>query len=174
MSGMTKRRVLYIATAVAMMGISGGFVLAATLTSTSVTQTAALYSVSSSAAAAFPTSPAASVSFTPASVAACTSSSVSLASGGTANVYLGASSGVTCTTNDFAELLTVTSSATAASGTYTFTVYNSYGAGPTNGAATGTITIASTLSSAGTVNIYVDYGAVAPPTSITSLSLVVA
>ena len=172
MSGMTKRRVLYFATAVAMLGITGGFVLAATLTSTNVTQTAALYSVTSSASAAFPTSPTAAVSFTPASVSVCTSTAQALTSGGSANLYLPASASVTCTTGDFAEEFTLTSSATAAAGTYTMTIYTSYGAGPTNGAASGQISIASALASSGTVNVFVDYGSVTPPTSIASLSLV--
>lgn len=172
MSGMTKRRVLYVATAVALMGISGGFVLAATLSSTNVSQSAALYSVSSAASAAFPTAPTASVTFTPASVSACSSSAATLASGGTANLYLPASASVTCSGYDFAELFTLSSSATAGAGTYTFTVYTSYGAGPTTGAAQGQVTISTALTSSGTVNVYVDFGSTTPPATINSLSLV--
>jgi hypothetical protein len=175
MSGMTKRRVLYLATAVAMMGLTGGFVLAAGLTSTSVSQNAALYSVSTSAVAGFPNTPTITVTATPASVSACTSSSVALTSGGSSNLYLPASSGVTCTTTDFAEEFTLSSSATAAAGSYSFVIYTAYNTGSAvSGSATGTITIASALTSAGTVNVFVDYGSVAPPSGgIQSLSLVV-
>jgi hypothetical protein len=171
---MTKRRVLYIATAVAMMGLTGGFVLAAGLTSTTVSQNASLYSVSTSAVAAFPNTPTITVTAVPASVASCTSGAQTLSSGGSVNIYLGASGSVTCTTNDFAEEFTLTSLATAAAGTYTFTQYTSYGSGPTTGVSTGSVTISSTLSSAGTVNVFVDYGSLSPPASgIGSLSLVV-
>lgn len=174
MGGMTKRRVLYLATAVAMMGLTGGFVLAAGLTSTTVTQNAALYSVSTSAVAAFPSAPTITVTATPASVSSCSSSAAALSNGGTANLYLGASGSVTCTTSDFAEEFTLTSSATAVAGTYTFTVYTSYGAGPTVGSAAGSVTIGTTLSTAGTVNVFVDFGSVTPPANgIGSLSLVV-
>lgn len=174
MGGMTKRRVLYLATAVAMMGVTGGFVLAAGLTSTNVTQNAALYEVSTSSVSAFPNTPTLAVTATPAAVAACSSSAAALASGGSADLYLGASTGVVCTTGDFAEEFTFTTSATAAAGTYTFTQYTTYGAGPTSGSAAGQVTIATTLTSAGTVNVFVDYGAAAPPASgISSLSLVV-
>jgi hypothetical protein len=175
MSGMTKRRVLYIATAVAMMGLTGGFVLAAGLTSTTVSQNAALYSVSTSAVSGFPNTPTITVTATPASVASCSSSSVALTNGASVNLYLGASSGVTCTTNDFAEEFTMASSATAASGSYSFVIYTSYNTGSAlTGSASGTITIATTLTSAGTVNVFVDYGNVVPPSGgIQSLSLVV-
>jgi|SRR5580692_9120320 hypothetical protein len=175
MSGMTKRRVLYVATAVAMMGLTGGFVLAAGLTSTPVTQNAALYSVSTSAVAAFPTAPTITVTATTVSVSTCTASAVALTSGGSADLYLPASGSVTCTGNDFAEEFTITSAATAAAGSYAFVIYTSYNTGSSvTGSAAGTITIASTLSSAGTVNVFVDYGSVVPPSGgIQSLSLVV-
>jgi hypothetical protein len=137
MSGTSKRRVLYIATAVAVLGLSGGFVLAAGLTSTTVTQSAELYSVGTSAVAAFPTTPTVTVTAIPASVAACTASSQTLANSVTVNLYLPASTGVTCTTGDFAEEFSFASLATAAAGTYTFTQYTSYGAGPTSGSAVG-------------------------------------
>jgi hypothetical protein len=174
MSGTTKRRVLYLATAVAVLGLTGGFVLAAGLTSTTVTQTASLYSVSTSAVAAFPTTPTVSVTAVPASVAACTASAQTLANSVTVNLYVQASTGIVCTTGDFAEEFSFTSSATAAAGTYTFTTYTTYGAGPTSGSGTGTVTVAAVMSIAGSVNVFVDYGTAAPPTNgIASLSLVV-
>jgi hypothetical protein len=144
------------------------------LTSTTVNQTAALYSVSTSAVAAFPTPPTVTVTAIPASVAACTSGAQTLANSVTVNLYLAGSTGVTCTTGDFAEEFTFTSLATAAVGTYSFTQYTTYGSGPTSGSATGQVTVAATMSISGTVNVFVDYGAAAPPTNgIASLSLVV-
>jgi hypothetical protein len=157
-----------------MISISGGFVLAAGLTSTTVTQSAALYSVSNTAVAAFPTAPTATVTAIPASVSACTSGAQTLANSVTVNLYLPASTGVTCATSDFSEEFSFTSLATAPAGTYTFTQYTTYGVGPTSGSAVGTITIAATMSISGTVNIFVDYGNAAPPANgIASLSLVV-
>ncbi len=174
MGGMTKRKVLYLATAVAMMGVTGGFVLAAGLTATSVTQNAALYEVSTSSVAAFPNTPTLSVTSTPASVSACTSSAQALTSGGSVDLYLGASSSVTCATGDFAEEFVFTSSATAAAGTYTFTSYTTYGSPATSGSSVAQVTISSALTSAGTVDIYVDYGSASPPASgVADLSLVV-
>jgi hypothetical protein len=173
MSGPSKRRILYIATAVAMIGLSGGFVLAAGLTSTTVTQTAGLYSVSTVAVAAFPTTPTVTLTAMPASIAACTSGSQTLANSVTVDLYLPASTGVTCTTGDFAEEFSFVSLATAAAGTYTFTQYTSYGAGPTSGSAVGSVTVAAVMSIPGAVNVYVDYGTATPPTGgIGSLSLV--
>jgi hypothetical protein len=174
MSGTSKRRLLYIATAVAMIGLSGGFVLAAGLTSTTLTPSAELYSVSTTAVAAFPTTPTVLLTAVPAAVVACTSTSQTLANSVTVNLYLPASTGVVCTTGDFAEEFSFASLATAAAGTYTFTQYTSYGAGPTSGSAVGTITVAATMSIPGAVNVFVDYGTSSPPTNgIASLSLVV-
>jgi hypothetical protein len=174
MSGSNKRRVMFIVAAVAMIGMTSGFALAAGLTSTTVTQTAGLYSVSSSAVAAFPTTPTVTVTVVPAAVAACSSGSQTLANSVTVNIYLPGSTGIVCTTNDFAEEFSFASLITAAAGTYTFTQYTTYGAGPTSGSAIGTITIAATMSIVGNVNVFVDYGTAAPPTGgIASLSLVV-
>jgi hypothetical protein len=174
MSGTTRRRVLYLATAVAVLGLSGGFVLAAGLTSTTVTQSASLYSVSTTGVAAFPTSPTVTVTAVPASVAACSAPGLTLANSVTVNIYVPASTGITCTTGDFAEEFTFTSAATAPAGTYTFTQYTTYGAGPTSGSSTGSVIVAAVMSIPGTVNVFVDYGTAAPPTNgIASLSLVV-
>jgi hypothetical protein len=130
--------------------------------------------VSTTAVAAFPTTPSVVVTAIPASVAACTSTAQTLANSVTVNLYLPASTGIVCTTGDFAEEFSFTSLATAAAGSYTFTQYTSYGSGPTSGSATGTATVAATMSISGTVNVWVDYGTAAPPTAgIASLSLVV-
>jgi hypothetical protein len=159
---------------VSMIGLTGGFVLAAGLTSTTVTQSAALYSVSTNAVAAFPTAPTITVTAIPASVAACTSTAQTLANSVTVNLYLQASTGITCTTGNFAEEFTFTSSATAAAGSYHFTQYTTYGPGPTSGSSVGLITVAATMSIAGTVNVFVDYGTASPPVNgVSNLSLVV-
>jgi hypothetical protein len=174
MMGTKKRRTLYIVTVVAMLGLSGGFAMAAGLTSTTVNQASGLYSVSTSAVAAFPTTPTVTVTAIPASVSACTSGPQTLANSVTVNLYLPASVGITCTTADFAEEFSFTSLITAAAGTYPFTQYTTYGAGPTSGSAAATISIAATMSIVGIVNVYVDYGTPAPPTNgIASLSFVV-
>jgi hypothetical protein len=174
MIGSNKRRILYVVAAVAMISMTGGFALAAGLTSTTVNQSAGLYSVSTSAVAAFPTTPTVIVTAVPVSVAACSTGSQTLANSVTVDMYLPASTGITCATNDFAEEFSFTSLITAAAGTYTFTEYTSYGTGPIAGSATGSVTIAATMSIVGVVNVFVDYGTAAPPTNgIASLSLVV-
>jgi hypothetical protein len=174
MSGSNKRRVLIIVAAVAMIGMTSGFALAAGLTSTTVTQSAGLYSVSTSAVAAFPTTPTVMITAVPTAVSVCSSGSQTLANSVTVNIYLPASTGITCATDDFAEEFSFTSLITAAAGTYTFTEYTTYGAAPTSGSAIGTVTIAATMSIVGNVNVFVDYGTAAPPTNgIASLSLVV-
>lgn len=169
-----KKRLIYLATAVAMVSASAGFVMATDLTATSTTQNASWYQVTSSAPGAFPTAPTVDVSSTPATIAACTSTAQALTSGGTANLYIGAKSTITCTAGNFAELFVLTSSATAAAGTYTMTVFDSYGAGPTTGTGSAQVSIASALTSAGTVNIYVDFGTALPPSGgIGELDLIV-
>ncbi|HZY69893.1 MAG TPA: hypothetical protein VFF67_02800 [Thermoplasmata archaeon] len=169
-----KKRLIYLATAVAMVSVSAGFVMASDLTATSTTQNASWYQVTSSAPSGFPNAPTVSVSSTPGAIAACTSTTQALTSGGTANLYIGAKSTITCTAGDFAELFVLTSSATAAAGNYVMTVFDSYGAGPTTGTGTATVNIASALTSSGTVNVYVDFGTAMPPAGgIGELDLIV-
>ena len=170
----TRRRTLYMLTAIAMASATGGFGLASTLSSTSISQTASLFSVSTSGVAAFPTPPTVQVAAVPLNVSACSASPTSLTSGGSVLLFLPASSLVSCNTGDFAVALNFTSAATAAAGTYTFSSFDAYGSGPTNGASVGTVDIASVLSSSGTVSVYIDFGGPSPPPGgISSLSLVV-
>jgi hypothetical protein len=174
MSKIKRSGVIIVAAIFAVLGIAGGYALAVGLTSTTVTQTANLYSVGTTAVAAFPSSPIVTATAVPASVAVCTSGVQTLANSVVVNIYLPASAGITCTTGDFTEEFVFTSLATAAAGTYTFTEYTSYGAGPTTGSAIGTVTVAAVMSIVGVVNVFVDYGAAAPPTNgISSLSLIV-
>jgi hypothetical protein len=169
------RRTLYAATMVAILGATVGFLFASALPApTPVNQTANTYGFNDGANAAFPTAPTVAAVAVPSATVACTSTAQTLASGGSATLVLGASSGVTCTGNDFAEEFTFTTSASAAAGTYTITVFDSYSTGSTlTGAPSGTITISSALSSAGTVTVYVDFGGAVPSGGINSLNLVV-
>ena len=156
-----------------MVGMGAGLVLAAGLTSTTVTQSAGLYSVTTTPVAAFPTPGTVTITAIPAAVAACTAASLTLANSVVVNLYVPASTGITCTTGDFAEEFSFTSAATAAAGIYTFTQYTTYGAGPTSGSAMASVTVAAVMSIPGTVNIYVDYGTASPPVNgISALSLV--
>lgn len=174
MPAWTRRQLLYAVTAVAIVSTTAGFSLASTLSSSTVSQTASLYSVSTSGVAGFPTTPAVAVGSLPPGVSACTSSAVALASGGSAALYLPASAAVTCATGDFAIVLNFTSAANAGAGTYSFTSFDAFGTGPTTGAATANVSVASTLSSAGLVSVYIDFGTTTPPAGgISSLSVVV-
>jgi hypothetical protein len=170
------RRTLYAATMVAILGASVGFLFATALAPpTVVNQTSNTYGFNNNAdSTAFSTSPTVAVAGVPSSVSACTSSAVSLASGGTVYLYLGASSGVTCTTNDFAEEFTFTTSATAPAATYTITVFDNYNTGSAlTGVSSGQVTISTALTSAGTVHVYVDFGSSIPSGGIGSLNVVV-
>lgn len=172
MSGGNGVRTLYLLTAVALLATTGGFVLATTLSATTISQSASLFSVSTGGLAAFPSTPTVAMVGVPSGVSSCTSGPVPLSSGGVAVLYEPASSGVVCTANDFAVVLNFTTSANAAAGSYTFTQYTSYGSGPTTGADTEVVSIASALTSAGTVSVYVDYGTAGPPSGgIASLSV---
>jgi hypothetical protein len=169
-----RNRLIYIATAVAMVSASMGFVVATGLSATSTTQNASWYQVNDQAPGAFPSQPTVQTTTVPSGVSACTSSAQALASGGTATLVLGASPSVTCKALDFAEEFTLTSTATAGAGNYPMTIYDSYGAGPTTGSAAGTISISAALTVAGTVNIYVDFGTALPPAGgISELDLIV-
>jgi len=169
----TRRKTLYLATAVALAALSTGYVVAAVITPTSTTQTSTWYQVTNGAVAAFPTQPSVQASATP-TVTGCTSTAQALTNGGSAVLVLPASSSVTCATGDFAELFTFASSATAAAQNYQFLTYDSYGSGPTSGSASGTVSIATTLTSAGTVTVYVDFGSAVPPSAgISSLNIIV-
>lgn len=163
MSKNGRRRMLYLGTILAMISASAGFVVATGLTATSTNQNVSWYQVNNQAPANFPTAPTIQATTIPASVSACTSSAQSLASGGTVNLYLGASSTVTCATSDFAEEFTLTTFATASAGSHVLQTFTSYGSGPTTGSAAGTVTFTGTFTVSGTVNVYVDFGSPLPP-----------
>src|SRR5215469_1261054 len=174
MAEWSRTKVVYGLAVLAMLSVSGGFAIASGLTSTSIAVSSSLFSVSLGGSTAFPSTPTVIVGSVPAAVASCTSGPATLASGGTPSLYLPASAGVACTSGDFAVVLNFTSSATAGAGSYTFTVYDSYGTGPTSGSASASVVATVTLTSSATVSVYVDFGSATPPAGgIGSLSLVV-
>jgi hypothetical protein len=160
-------------TIVAMIGTSVGFVLATAVTETSVSQPNQWYGISNSAVSDFPNLPSVQITQVPSAVSGCSSGSVTL---GTmpSDVTVGASSTVTCAGGDFAEELTLTSANNPSSGSFTMTVYTTYGSAATTGVTPISVTVPSTASGTLTVNIYVDYGTQVPPSGgISELDLIV-
>jgi outer membrane protein assembly factor BamA len=169
-------RMIYVATAVAVLAMAGGYVMAAVLTSTSVTQTANFYQGGNTGVNGYAT-PTLSPSAVPTGFSGCTTSGViGSAVGGTTTLLLSATSGATnCTGGNFAEKFTFAFSATIAAQTNTITVMTEVGSGPVQ-SNSATVTLGTGISSpfTQTVVVYVDYGAVAPPTSgITVLDAIV-
>lgn len=169
-------RLIYVATAVAVLGMAGGFVMATVLSSTTVNEAANFYQGGNSGAAGYSTATLA-VSSVPASVSTCTSSTVTGAtSGGSVDVILGSTTGQSvCTTGDFAEEFTFSFSETVATQSNTVTITTQVGAGTveTNSAMV-TLGTGSSGAFTQTVNVYVDYGAVSPPSGgITVLDAVI-
>ncbi len=174
-------RLIYYATVIAIVGVTGGETIGLAIPApTSLLQTSGVYSGSNQAPSGFAQSPTLSTSSVPASVAACTVGPLTeVTNGGTLNVTLSdVTGGTTCTGNDFAELFTVTFSATLSAGspqTDRFTVTTSYGTGPTTGFNSITVTSGSPGSPwTQTINLYVDYGPSLPTGGIDSLTLVIA
>ena len=152
-------RLIYAATAIAVLSMAGGMVLAAVLTSTPVTQTANFYQGGSSPVPGYST-PTLSVSTTPTSTTTCTSGTiVGSVNGGTSTIILSSTTGGTvCTAGNFAEEFSF-----AFSETLTSTQTNSE-----------PITLGTGSPFTQTVNVYVDYGAVNPPSGgITVLDVVI-
>lgn len=169
-------RLIYVATAVAILGMAGGYVMASVLTTTSVNQGANFYQGGNTGANGYSTATLA-VTTVPASVSACTSSTVTGAtSAGTSTAVLSSTTGGTvCTTGDFAEEYTFTFSATIATQSNTITVTTQVASGTIQ---TNTATFTLGTGSAGaftqTVQVYVDYGSVSPPAGgITLLDAVI-
>ncbi len=176
-SGRMSGRLIYVATVVAILGVTGGVAMGSLLTAQSLNQTASMYQGNSSNPVGYGT-PALAIGYVPASVTTCSSGTVTEGSNnGVTNVYFGPTTGATtCSTNDFAEVFTISYSATI-TGVQTdkFTVSTQYGTGPTT--AINSVSIATGASGspwAQTVNIYVDYGSGSAPTGgISTLSLVI-
>lgn len=168
-------RLIYAATAVAVLAMAGGFVMASVLTSTSVTQTANFYQGGSTPANGYG-QPTLTVSTTPSGTVACSGSSVTMgATGSTTKIVLSNTSGGTaCTAGNFAEEFTFAFSAsltTAQTDTITVTTE-----GPGFAVGTNSVSVTSGTGTTytQTIDVYVDYNAVNPPAGgITVLDVVV-
>jgi hypothetical protein len=168
-------RLIYAATAIAVLSMAGGMVLAAVLTSTPVTQTANFYQGGSGAVPGYST-PTLTVSTTPVSTTTCTSGTIVGASnGGTSTLILSATTGNTvCTAGNFAEEFSFAFSETLSStqtNTITVTTQVNSNSVQTNSEM---ITLGTGSPFTQTVDVFVDYGAINPPAGgITVLDVVV-
>lgn len=168
-----QRRTVYAATIIALLALVGGFAMAASFSTTTLTATQGGTTTTltntawagSSVSAVFTTNG-----------AGCTGSPVSVTSATAVSAYVnvGSVSGA-CALGDFAEEIVFT--ATVPQGTSvltdTFTIYSdsSYSTGQA------TLTVAVTESGTGTyvaeLDLYSDYGSTTPPASISALNVVV-
>ena len=170
------KRLIYLATLVALVGVTGGMALAAVLSTTTVNQGANFYQGGNNGANGYGAATL-QVSSTPVAVSVCTTGTKTGAtSGGTVTLVLSSTTGGTsCTTGDFAEEFAVAFSATIATQSNTFTVTTQVGAGSveTNSEQV-TLGTGSSTAFTQTVNVFVDYGTVQPPTGgVTVLDLVI-
>jgi hypothetical protein len=172
-------RLIYAATVVAILGMTGGFVLASVVSVTTTNQTSTTNQVAGANSQLISSGTAGSIAVAPgnvpASVASCTSGATALTSGGSTSVYVSGTSGsAACATGDWAEVYTITTGSTAPAGTYQVQVTTQWGPGPTLGENTLTFTVATTLTSAAVVSVYVDYGSpMAPTGGISTLQIVI-
>jgi hypothetical protein len=176
-------RLIYAATVVAILGMTGGFVLASVVTVTSTNETSTTNQVAGANSVLISSGTAGSLSVAPgnvpAAVASCSSGTTSIPSaggvGGPVSAYVSSTSGsATCTTGDYAQVYTITTGTTAPAGTYKIQVTTEWGVGPTLGENTLTFSLGTTLTSAATITLYVDYGGTLAPTGgITSLQIVI-
>jgi hypothetical protein len=171
------RRLVYVATIVSLLGVTGGMAIAAgILSATNVNQGASFYEGGNSGANGYGTATL-QVATTPAAVTTCSTSAVTGGtSAGTVNLFLSSTSGsTTCTTGNFAEEFSVSFSATIATQTNTFTITTQVGAGAVQ---TNSQQVVLGTGTSGaftqTVDVFVDYGTVQPPAAgITVLDLVI-
>jgi hypothetical protein len=173
----TSRRMVYLATIVALVGVTGGMALAAVLSTTTVNQGASFYQGGNSGANGYGAA-SLQVATTPSGTSTCTSGAqTGSSSGGTVTLILSSTTGGTvCTTGNFAEEFILSFSATISSQTNTVTITTQVGSGTVN-----TNSQQVTLGAGGsasaftqTVDVFVDYGSVAPPASgVTVLDVVV-
>jgi hypothetical protein len=164
-------RLIYAATIVAILGVTGGVTMGAFLSTSTVTQNVNYYSGTTASVPNY-AAPTLSVSSSP---GACTASGTGSTTAGTVSIVLNAWSGASnCTLSDFAEKFTFAFSGTISTQVNTVRVTTQVGtfAVQSNSA---TITLGTGTSGAftQTVDVYVDYpGSANPPSQgITSLSL---
>ncbi|HXQ94579.1 MAG TPA: hypothetical protein VN864_05355 [Thermoplasmata archaeon] len=172
-------RLIYAATVVAILGMTGGFVLASVVTVTTTNQTSTTNQVNGAASTLISSGTAGSLAVAPgnvpAAVASCTSGSTALSSGGAVSVYVSSTTGsAACASGNYAEVYTIVTGTTAPAGTYQAQVTTQWGSGPTTGDNTLTFTVGTTLTSAATITLYVDYGSAMVPTGgISTLQIVI-
>ncbi len=172
-------RMIYVATIVAMLSVTGGMAMAASglLQVTPITQHASFYQGQSTAPAGYAAAPSLQVSTSPSST--CSGTSITMGATGSAQDILVSSTGGagSCASGNFAEEFIVhfSENMTATSQTNTFQVTTQVGSGSpvtdTFTVATGTVTGNPFTQ---TLNIFIDYGAInAPSAGITILNLVI-
>lgn len=176
-------RLIYAATVVAILGMTGGFVLASIVTVTTTNESSTTNQVAGANSQLINSGTAGSIAVAPGnvpgSVASCTSGSTAIPStggvGGSVSAYVSATTGsAACTTGDYAQVYTITTGTTAPAGTYQVEITTQWGAGPTLGENTLTFTLGTTLTSAATITLYVDYGSSLVPTGgISTLQIVI-
>jgi len=169
-------RLIYAATAIAVLSMAGGMVLAGVFTSTPVNQNASFYQGGNNGANGYST-PTLMVAVTPAATSTCTSGTLTGAtSGGTVTLILSSTTGSTvCTAGNFAEEFSFAFSATIATQTNTISITTQVGASAVQ-INSEQVTLGTGTSGAftQTVNVFVDYGAVNPPAAgITVLNAVI-
>ena len=168
-------RLIYAATAIALLAMAGGMVLGTVLTTTTVNQNASFYQGGNNGANGFST-PTLTVSTVPSAVTTCSSGTTGTTNGGTVDLVLSATTGgTTCTGGDFAEEFSFAFSATITTQINSITITTQVGASPvqTNSAS---VSLGTGTSGAytQTVDVFVDYGAIVPPSAgITVLNAVV-
>ena len=166
-------RLIYAATIVAILGVTGGVTMGAFLSSTTVTQNANYYAGASASVPGY-SAPTLSISSSPSST--CTSAAAGPSNSGTTNVVLNAWNGASnCTLGDFAEEFTFSFSATISTQANTVTITTQVGSDPVQ-SNSATITLGpggAPASFTQTVHVFVDYpGSTQLPTGgITTLSL---
>ncbi|MCI4322786.1 MAG: hypothetical protein L3K03_01980 [Thermoplasmata archaeon] len=170
-------RAVFLGTVVAILGITGGFAMASVLTSTSVTQTA---DFDQGTGAGVPTYPAPTLLISISPTSSCTSGqqtvALSIATPPTAQVTV--APGGTCAAGDFAEefQFALSSTTTSLNQVNTLTITSQVGAGSvtTNTQSMKVTTAAPAGTYTGTLDVFVDYGSVNPPSGgITLLNVVV-
>lgn len=172
-TGRLSGRLIYVATIVAILGVTGGVSMGAILSSTPVSQTASFYQGGSTGVNGYGT-PTLSVSTSP---GACTTGTLSgNSNAGTVTVVLSGWTGASnCTAGHFAELFTFSFSATISTQSNTLAVTTQVGSGAVQtNSETVTLGTGSSTAFTQTVDVYVDYGSIQPPNGgITVLDLVV-
>ena len=176
-----KRRTIGLSTVAVILVLAisasmiSGWAVAGLVNDTGVTQSGALYSISSEAAQAFPNPPSAQIASVPSGVSGCTGATIgypaNTVQGGTTNVYF--SAGAPCSGGSFSELLEFSSPATINGATVVLTVYTSLGNGTVTYSPTTTINVNNGIpENPSFLWVYVIYGALPPVNGINGLEVV--